>query len=126
VAERVSSAWQGEMPEAPRIDLSVRSAVGGAPPAKEARVTLDARRPEAINGRGAIELRSTATAPVSANHDALGGSPLDPRLTFASFVVGPSNTPAHAAARQAAARRRGDARTFNPLDIHACVRLGRT
>ena len=48
------------------------------------------------------ELRATATAPVSASHDALGGSPLDPRLTFASFVVGRSNTLAHAAARQVA------------------------
>src|SRR5437868_9880897 len=36
-------------------------------------------------------------SPVSATHDALGGSPLDPRLTFASFVVGRSNTLAHAA-----------------------------
>src|SRR6185312_14766005 len=49
-----------------------------------------------------LTVRSAASAPVSANHDALGGSPLDPRLTFASFVVGRSNTLAHAAARQVA------------------------
>jgi chromosomal replication initiator protein len=124
-AERVLSAWQAEMPEVHRIDLSVRSAVRCAMPAKEAPVALDARRPEAINGRGA-ELRSTATAPVSASHDALGGSPLDPRLTFASFVVGRSNTLAHAAARQVAEGRRGDAVMFNPLYIHAGVGLGKT
>ena len=76
--------------------------------------------------RRAPELRSTATAPVSANHDALGGSPLDPRLTFASFVVGRSNTLAHAAARQVAEGRRGDPVMFNPLYIHAGVGLGKT
>ena len=43
---------------------------------------------------------AVSTAPVSAMHDALGGSPLDPRLTFDSFVVGRSNTLAHAAAKQ--------------------------
>jgi chromosomal replication initiator protein len=71
-------------------------------------------------------LRATATAPVSASHDALGGSPLDPRLTFGSFVVGRSNTLAHAAARQVAEGRRGDPVMFNPLYIHAGVGLGKT
>ena len=54
---------------------------------------------ERPDGRPAPELRATAIAPVSASHDALGGSPLDPRLTFESFVVGRSNTLAHAAAQ---------------------------
>jgi chromosomal replication initiation ATPase DnaA len=66
------------------------------------------------------------TAPVSAMHDALGGSPLDPRLTFDSFVVGRSNTLAHAAAKQVAQARRGDTVMFNPLYIHAGVGLGKT
>ena len=66
------------------------------------------------------------TAPASAAHDALGGSPLDPRLTFDSFVVGRSNTLAHAAARQVAQGRRGDSVMFNPLFIHAGVGLGKT
>src|ERR1700758_3148169 len=100
-AERVLSAWQAEMPEVHRIDLTVRSAMRCATPVKEAAPVVDVRRVE----RGpALELRSTASAPVSANHDALGGSPLDPRLTFASFVVGRCNTLAHAAARQVAER----------------------
>jgi chromosomal replication initiator protein len=59
-------------------------------------------------------------------HDALGGSPLDPRLTFDSFVVGRSNTLAHAAAKQVAQGRRGDPVMFNPLYIHAGVGLGKT
>ena len=64
--------------------------------------------------------------PISAVHEGLGGSPLDPRLTFDAFVVGRSNTLAHAAALQVARGRRGDAVMFNPLYIHAGVGLGKT
>jgi chromosomal replication initiator protein len=127
-AERVLSCFQAEMPEVHRIDLTVRSPARClTPAAKELpAVALDARRAERADGRAAIELRATAIAPVSANHDALGGSPLDPRLTFASFVIGRSNTLAHAAARQVAEGRRGDAVMFNPLYIHSGVGLGKT
>jgi len=41
-----------------------------------------------------------------------GGSPLDPRLTFESFVVGKPNELAHAAARRVA---EGGPVSFNPL-----------
>ena len=71
------------------------------------------------------ELRA-AYAPVSTGHDALGGSPLDLRLTFESFVIGRSNTLAHAAAKQVALARRGEPVMFNPLYIHAGVGLGKT
>src|ERR1700731_2549662 len=72
-AERVLSCWQAEMPEVHRIDLSVR-AMRCATPAKDASAAqLDVRRPERPDSRPAVELRSVATAPVSANHDALGG-----------------------------------------------------
>src|SRR6185369_16958772 len=111
-ADRVLTCWQAEMPEVHRIDLTVRTAMRCAAPAKEATAPADQRRVEQTNGRPAPELRATAT--VSASHDALGGSPLDPRLTFASFVIGRSNTLAHAAARQVAEGRRGDAVMFNP------------
>src|ERR1700754_5305981 len=45
-AERVLSAWQAEMPEVHRIDLTVRSSMRPAAPAKEAAVHVEARRPE--------------------------------------------------------------------------------
>jgi chromosomal replication initiator protein len=126
-AERVLSCFQAEMPEVHRIDLTVRSAARCmTPAAKELPAAIEGRREARADGRPVLELRSTATAPVSANHDALGGSPLDPRLTFASFVVGRSNTLAHAAARQVAEGRRGDAVMFNPLYIHSGVGLGKT
>jgi chromosomal replication initiator protein len=123
-AERVLSCWQAEMPEVHRIDLTVRSAMRGTIPAKEPVAPLETRRIERPEGRALADLRTVT--PVSATHDALGGSPLDPRLTFASFVVGRSNTLAHAAARQVADGRRGDPVMFNPLYIHAGVGLGKT
>ena len=123
-AERVLSCWQAEMPEVHRIDLTVRSAIRSTLPAKEPVAPLEARRVERPEGRAPADLRTFT--PVSATHEALGGSPLDPRLTFASFVVGRSNTLAHAAARQVADGRRGDPVMFNPLYIHAGVGLGKT
>src|SRR5881628_1478962 len=77
-AERVLTCWQAEMPEVERIDLTVRTAMRCATPAKEAVAPVEVRRGERGDGRGLPELRAVATAPVSANHEALGGSPLDP------------------------------------------------
>ena len=54
------------------------------------------------------------------------GSPLDPRYTFDSFVVGASNRMAHAGAVQVADTALGDTKGFNPLYIHSSVGLGKT
>lgn len=54
------------------------------------------------------------------------GSPLDPRYTFESFVVGGSNRIAHAAAMRVAEAVLGDNPGFNPLFMHASVGLGKT
>jgi chromosomal replication initiator protein len=55
-----------------------------------------------------------------------GGSPLDPRFTFNTFLVGRSNALAHAAARQVVDAAPGTPVRFNPLYIHAAVGLGKT
>jgi chromosomal replication initiator protein len=55
-----------------------------------------------------------------------GGSPLDPRFTYATFLVGRSNALAHAAARQVADAEPGTPARFNPLYIHSAVGLGKT
>src|SRR5690606_11362122 len=53
------------------------------------------------------------------------GSPLDPRYTFDSFVQGPSNRVAFAAARSLS-ESSPSALRFNPLFIQASVGLGKT
>jgi len=121
-AERVLACWQAEDPIICKIDLSVRSAV------IRQVATPSANTEPACQNRsvGDVHDMRGATVPALAAHEALGGSPLDPRLNFDSFVVGRSNTLAHAAARQVAIARRGDPVMFNPLYIHAGVGLGKT
>ncbi|HWK93861.1 MAG TPA: chromosomal replication initiator protein DnaA [Pseudolabrys sp.] len=127
-AEKVLSCWQADRDEVGRIELIVRSAVLKTTVQPKAKV-----EPAAFNG-GAGEGRplngNGAGRPIPAGdaavHEALGGSPLDARLTFDSFVVGRSNTLAQAAARQVAAARRNDPVMFNPLYIHSGVGLGKT
>jgi chromosomal replication initiator protein len=123
-SERVLIKWQEEEPNVTRLELSVRSATIRLP-------TPEAKAPELplpremrnIRGNGG-DLRGSV--PFLTVHEALGGSPLDPRLSFENFVVGRSNTLAHAAAKQVASSRRGDPLMFNPLYTHAAVGLGKT
>ena len=123
--EKVMSCWQAEQPAVSRIEITVRSAVIRPLPVKAAEAPAPSREPRDFKSNGAGDMRLNA-APISAVHEGLGGSPLDPRLTFDSFIVGRSNTLAHAAARQVAQGRRGDVVMFNPLYIHAGVGLGKT
>jgi chromosomal replication initiator protein len=124
-AERVLACWQAEQATIGRIELIVRSAVLRSviakPKAELEAGAGDSGRFNSNNGNGRPTPVGDATV-----HEALGGSPLDARLTFETFVVGRSNTLAQAAAKQVAAARRGDAVMFNPLYIHAGVGLGKT
>jgi len=125
-AERVLACWQAQEAKVGRIELIVRSAVlrSAVPkpkPELESTGPAGARFPGSngqVNGR--------LPAGDAGVHEALGGSPLDARLTFESFVVGRSNTLAQAAAKQVAAAKRSDPVMFNPLYIHAGVGLGKT
>jgi len=124
-ADRVLAQWQVEQPSITRLELTVRSATVRLPTVKVKLVEpqalpREAREAPLMNGE------PRPSVPYMSVHDALGGSPLDPRLTFESFIVGRSNTLAHAAAKQIAISRRGDALMFNPLYIHAGVGLGKT
>jgi chromosomal replication initiator protein len=124
-ADKVLAQWQAEEASIGRLELSVRSATIRPQLPKLKLPDLPAlsrepREPDAFNGE------PRASVPFMSVHDALGGSPLDPRLAFDTFIVGRSNTLAHAAAKQIAISRRGDQLMFNPLYIHAGVGLGKT
>ena len=124
--DRVLACWQGENTDIQKIDVTVRSAmIRTAPPKIKPPEIMEPHRDLRVGRLDIGELRAVY-APVSTGHDALGGSPLDLRLTFESFVIGRSNTLAHAAAKQVALARRGEPVMFNPLYIHAGVGLGKT
>jgi chromosomal replication initiator protein len=127
-SDRVLRCWQAEERCVQRIELTVRTAAIRTPLVKP-RMDVQpepVREPKIEKANGAEPRLASAALPVSAAHEASGGSPLDPRLTFDTFMVGRSNTLTHAAARQVASARRGDLVMFNPLYIHAGVGLGKT
>jgi len=124
-SERVLAKWQEEEPNVTRLELSVRSATIKLPTVKP---KVPEPLPPARDGRDGLTVNGDmrASVPFMTVHEALGGSPLDPRLTFETFIVGRSNTLAHAAAKQIATSRRGEPLMFNPLYTHAAVGLGKT
>jgi chromosomal replication initiator protein len=126
-ADKLFGCWQSELATTTRIELTVRSPVIRTLPPKVnggdgAHSSHEPRESKPLNGSGPRAMVPYFAAP----QDGLAGSPLDPRLTFDTFVVGRSNTLAHAAALQVARARRGDAVMFNPLYVHAGVGLGKT
>jgi chromosomal replication initiator protein len=124
-AERVLACWQVEDNKVDRIELIVRSAVLRSAIAPKLKAEIATSGNDGVNRFNSNNGRSMSVGDPGV-HEALGGSPLDARLTFESFVVGRSNTLAHAAAKQVSAARRTDPVMFNPLYIHAGVGLGKT
>ncbi len=129
--DRILVALGAEASSIKRIIIALRSS-SRPPSTKTSGVTeLAAEAPDtrAASGSSArlAHLPRTAEAqPPAPAGDALVSSPLDRRLTFASFVVGRSNQLAHAAARRVASSSSGDAVLYSPLYIHAAVGLGKT
>ncbi|MFG1464466.1 chromosomal replication initiator protein DnaA [Xanthobacter sp. DSM 24535] len=120
--ERLAELWREESGTARKVDLSVRSAVARAIPLKAANEHREVVVERAVEPRAQAATSASAAMPA----DVGAGSPLDARLTFETFVLGKSNTLAHAAARQVAEAVPGAGPIFNPLYLHAAVGLGKT
>lgn len=126
-ADRLILLWRRESPAVKKIDLVVRSAV--------ARMAIANPYPNTVIAKPGMAQRPnslTKTPPMTGSptlvvrSDRTGSSPLDPRLTFSTFLVGRSNALAHAAARQVTEVEAGAAARFNPLYVYASVGLGKT
>jgi chromosomal replication initiator protein len=81
---------------------------------------------DASIGQRATPARAMPTPHQRTQVGAFEGSPLDPRYTFDSFVIGASNRMSHAGATQVAETIFSESRSFNPLFIHSTVGLGKT
>jgi chromosomal replication initiator protein len=132
-AGRVASALNAEVGPVGQILISVRSSAPLTPPAKSlppACASPDktaAKPPESPIDRAAADRRPAGRTPASPlASDALTGSPLDRRLTFATFQVGRSNELAFSAVQRVANPNRGGTSAFCPLYLHSAVGLGKT
>jgi len=123
-AEKILEVFKSERPDIGRLHFTVR--VNGQarprltpPPEVE---TVPAAEPEPISTlRPARDTAAQAPRP-----DALSGTALDPKMTFDSFVVGPSNEIAFGIARQVASAALNGTVSFNPVYIHSTVGLGKS
>ena len=131
----ILTLWAQYDPSVLKVDIVVRSSTrsGSAAVSEERSVTRKAARPAAAGYvvSAPTGQRAEKSVPQRAQpsdqpaRQSVLGSPLDSRYTFASFVEGPSNRVAFAAAR-AVAESSANALRFNPLFIHASVGLGKT
>jgi chromosomal replication initiator protein len=117
--DRILAALTAEAAQIVAVVIEVRSGMRVA----RARMTSPAQ-PADPPKRG-VESTRAASPPPADGGDTLAGSPLDPRLTFATFAIGASNQLAHAAAERVA-RYEGESALYNPLYLHAAVGLGKT
>ncbi|MFN3546786.1 MAG: chromosomal replication initiator protein DnaA [Mesorhizobium sp.] len=127
----ITDIWKGEDASLLRLEIVVRSATRAARNAVEVEETRPKAAPRAsqtalssgtVNPSRPAQPRAAAE---SSNRQSVLGSPLDARYTFESFVDGPSNRVAFAAARTVAENATASVR-FNPLFVHASVGLGKT
>lgn len=135
-ASRIKTRAGQEFDKIERVAIDVRS-TARKPKARDAVSERETENPSRGFPEKTQPIRAVAEGTEStprrapravARQDADGfmGSPLDRRLSFSSFLVGPSNQLAYAAACRVAEARPGETPIFNPLYAHAAVGLGKT
>jgi chromosomal replication initiator protein len=142
-AEKILPMLVSEFPAIKRLSINVRSSarstvalaaqgitgpVAGsdAEPASARNITFIAPPVQVSSLGGATPTVKRPASHQPGEDDALSGSPLDRRLTFANFLVGGSNQLAHAAAQRVAFAAPENPLLYNPLYLYASVGLGKT
>ena len=106
---------------AARCDNGQAAQVGSGDGANGSRTTVRTEHGQRMAG-----IMSPAQSVGRTSVGGFEGSPLDPRLSFATFVVGTTNRLAHAAAQEVAGAFASPQQLFNPLFVRGNVGLGKT
>lgn len=120
----LTELWHQECPTLLRVDIVVRGmnrVVKHVNPHKEVEAHVRIEQEKVVSASP----NKTERFAGETLQQSVFGSPLDSRYTFDTFVEGPSNRVALAAARSIAESHKSALR-FNPLFIHASVGLGKT
>ncbi|OAM78390.1 chromosomal replication initiator protein DnaA [Devosia elaeis] len=131
-ADRILEAFRHDLPEAGRLQVTMRVNGQARPrlaPAPEVLSEAPAAQPSSAAAAGAAPVAAPAMPRLVRDNgkgDALSGSAIDPRMTFESFVAGSANEMAFGVARQIANAAINNAVTFNPVYIHSTVGLGKS
>lgn len=121
--DKITAIFSEEDATVSRISIVQRDAGGrtAAPAAAAASPAMTLRAQAATEAPAAV-----IPFPAPKPADSFDGSPLDRRLTFATFHVGRSNALAHSAAMQVVQAGPGEMPVYNPLYVHSAVGLGKT
>jgi chromosomal replication initiator protein len=120
--DRVTILFSEEYGSALRLNLSIRSATPNREPSASeltAKAGQQGSSPSVTSGSRVVPFPSTR------DDDETSGNPLDPRLTFETYLTGRTNALAQAAAEKVSRNGTGPA-LYNPLFLHAGVGLGKT
>lgn len=118
-AERIEVVWRQPGTSVARAPDQRPAAEQAAQPAQSAHAGQD-------QIQRSVTMRAVVPPASRTSGGGLEGSPLDPRYTFDSFVVGAANRMSHAGAIQVAETVLTDSPGYNPLYIHSSVGLGKS
>jgi chromosomal replication initiator protein len=125
-SDRLLASCKAELNGVDRLEFRVRqphdAAAAERRPVERAAPRIETPRPVAAPAKA----EEASLKDVRTGCEGFEGSPLDPRFTFGSFVVGAANRLAHAAAFQVTESVSEQPLRYNPLYIHSKVGLGKT
>ncbi len=129
-ADRIRTLWGAENPQIQSVEIIVSAAASGSDPSGLSAPQFQPPAPAVFAPPVSEPVYATSThttaqalmAQTPQDIESLG-APLDPRFTFANFVVGKPNEFAYAAALRVA---EAEQVSFNPLFVYSGVGLGKT